>query len=61
MELLSLTLLCRNTLVATSSQHQVSLIYKHENQIIHNYNNIQQLIKYIIGGFEIDISSISRL
>jgi hypothetical protein len=50
-----------NTLAATPSQHQISLIYKHENQIIHNYNNIQQLIKNIIGGFEIDIFSVSRL
>ncbi len=43
------------------SQHQISLIYEHENQIINNHNNIQQLIKNIICGFEIDISSVSRL
>ncbi|NOS73161.1 MAG: hypothetical protein HOP36_01195 [Methyloglobulus sp.] len=46
---------------ATRPQHQISFIYEHENQVIHNYNNIQQFIKNIICGFEIDISSVSRI
>jgi len=61
MVILRLTLLRRNTLAATPLQHQISLIYEHENKIIHNCNNIQQLIKNIIDVFKIDISSVSRL
>jgi hypothetical protein len=48
-----------NTLAATPSQHQISLIDKHENPIIY-YKSIQQLIKNSIGGFEVAIFSVSR-
>jgi len=52
----------RYTLASTPPlQHQNSLIYKHENKIIDNFNIIQQLIKIIVDVFKIDISPVGRL